>query len=754
MIPPIPDSKFIDKLPEGELNGPNIQEKDHQEAYEAEVKLFRRFEEIQEGCLIIHQLEFTHEQYSAFVDEHQCSKQQCKKGPKIHPCHKQKSEIEGECDFIVVGINYVAVFEVKGLQFRNKDEDMSKFEGCCQSAILQRKKMEVLIRSLNPSVTFFQFTVFPNISIHEMQEGSYLGNGTLLFADDLENLASVIDACEQFSSLSTLKRRSSIKCCLLGLWCIDQKGMWDVTSGDLTKCILDIDEKLRRALVTRKSVNAEKTKKTSGRGKEKAKRKQYPENPDMVEAPKFVKDSLNISRLTKPQLEAIESKEKFLWVEGPAGAGKTLIMYAKIIDLVLKEPPKKRILVILPGSKKDKAIRSHIKVLESKASCSIASFFYELEIDYHSTASLLRDIDKKAASAHKNLSEQLSETKSRIVLLAIYGSFCKSTMYNVIKEFDYVFVDDYQQIAGELANELITKGFFNAFPKNIISDVLYPVVANSATNITSLWVFSDKGQTCDYPLVCYKAVYKVLLENFKHIFAYKILLTDNLRNTYEISSVLSVIRKHYNMIDLSGERPGTNTLNIPQQKQGHFLRGTKPTIYLLREDRPPAWNLLRELLNRIGPDGSTSEREIVVTYHIEMASLDDKRCDDHTDNIREMLYLTLEKYDLENVWFSHISYCASAEWSATIHVQRYSPQYYLIDQNSYIIVDIQIDPPEWKSLATVSDRTIPFLYIALSRARVHSTVFIYGYQRGICKATDDLFDELRQRKDVCRVIDG
>ena len=145
MIPPIPDSKFIDKLPEGELEGPNIQEKDHQEAYEAEVKLFRIFEEIQEGCLIIHQLEFTHEQYSAFVDEHQCSKKQCKKGPEIHPCHKQSSEIEGECDFVVAGENFVAVFEVKGLHLQYTDEDLKKIEGCCQSAILQRKKMEVLI---------------------------------------------------------------------------------------------------------------------------------------------------------------------------------------------------------------------------------------------------------------------------------------------------------------------------------------------------------------------------------------------------------------------------------------------------------------------------------------------------------------------------------------------------------------------------------------------------------------------------------
>ena len=46
MIPPIPESKFIDKLPEGELDDDNLREKNHQESYEAEVRLYRCFEEI------------------------------------------------------------------------------------------------------------------------------------------------------------------------------------------------------------------------------------------------------------------------------------------------------------------------------------------------------------------------------------------------------------------------------------------------------------------------------------------------------------------------------------------------------------------------------------------------------------------------------------------------------------------------------------------------------------------------------------
>ena len=754
IIPPIPDSKFIDKLPDGKLKGPNIQEKDHQVAYEAEVKLFRRFEEIQEDCLIIHQLEFTHDQYSAFVNEHQCSKKQCKKRPKVHPCHKQSSEIEGECDFVVAGENFVAVFEVKGLHLQHTEEDERKFEGCCESAILQRDKMKVLIQSIDSAVMFFQFTVFPNIFIDEMQK-RYYDDGTLLFADDLENLVSIIDACEQFSSLSTLKRRSMIKCCLLGLWCIDQKGMWDVTSGDLTKCIKDIDEKLRRALVTRKSVDAEKTEKTSGRGKEKAKRKQYPENPEMVEAPKFVKDFLKLSCLTKPQLEAIESKERFLWIEGPAGTGKTTVMFGKMINIVLNEPPERRILVILSGIEHgNKALDHYIKVMGRITSYSVAPYFCDIMRDIILMGNRMKmsdvpDIFAKIKMAHESLSERLSKTEGRIVFLPFYGSFCGPEMYNVIVTFDYVFVDDYQKIAEEVGGHTLRVHFFFTL-QTIVQFGLVPVVEKSARNKTSLWVFSDIAQ-----LPCYQYtessfalgqalnLYRLL----KKVFASKILLKDNLRNTFEISAVLSVIRKHLNRINIP--LPLVRPLNLPQQKQGHFLRGTKPTIYLLKDDRHAAWRILKDELRKLRGSGSHLVNEnIAVTFGLlegnEMTCTDeiteDDRCVMDWLNTCRDLSRIVDEYesatgDSTKIARDHVCHCSSAEWSASIYIQSY------------------LNPQSIKFSNRVSDQAIPYLYMAVSRARVYSSLIIYGYQRGFYEDTDKLFDELRQRTDVCRVID-
>ena len=216
MFPPIPDSKFFDKLPKDSLEGVNIQEKEHQDAYVAEVELYRYFEETKGNHLVVHQLEYTHEQYSVFLPEHHCNTKKCKKGPEKHLCHKKPREIEGECDFVIMGDHYVAVFEVKGLSLQQTKEDNVKFEGCCDSAHAQRKRTKDFIKSIEPSVMIFEFTVFPNISKDEVEE-SYLRDETILFSNDLINLVSIVDSCEEWSSLGTVSVMDGSRCCLLGL---------------------------------------------------------------------------------------------------------------------------------------------------------------------------------------------------------------------------------------------------------------------------------------------------------------------------------------------------------------------------------------------------------------------------------------------------------------------------------------------------------------------------------------------------------
>ena len=314
MIPPVPDSKFFEKfLEEGELKGRVASYIELQDAYIAEVKVYRCFEELKRDVLVIHQIEYTHKQYSAFVPQHDCNKKRCNHEPEARSCHQPDKNIDGENDFVVIGPDFVAVFEVKGLEISdNIDCASDMIKGCCEDAARQRNRMVNLVKHLNSSIDVYQFTIFPNISRGEVDEG-YLSDTTLVFSEELENLTSWFDmnipsSVTDLDSINSTM--SSIKFSLLGLWCINKDNEWDTSDCSFPKCIIDIDTKVRGALVTERAVY--QFKENSCMKHKSKKRKVYPENPGIVEAPKLFEDYLNISCLTQDQLDVFYSEERFL----------------------------------------------------------------------------------------------------------------------------------------------------------------------------------------------------------------------------------------------------------------------------------------------------------------------------------------------------------------------------------------------------------------------------------------------------------
>ena len=723
MIPPIPDSKFIDKLPEGELEEQNIQEKVHQDSYEAEVRLYRSLEEMEGNFVVIHQLEFTHEQYSAFVGKHLCNRKLCKRGEEEHQCHKESKQIEGECDLVVLGDNFVAVFEVKGLQLQDTKNE-PKLQGCCESALSQRKRIKMLIQSIEPSVMIYEFTIFPNIAMSSVPK-FYLRDDSILFREDVEIIRSVINCCQELALFPTVTKSDGkkLRCCLLGLWCIDLEGHWNMEKCNLIWCIKDVDRKLKKALVTRKSVDSEKLKNSSKRGKNKAMKKKYPKNSEMVEAPKLFQDYLNISCLTQNQLDVFNSEERFLWIEGPAGAGKTVAMLGKIIDIVLNKPSKSRILIISLGEVFSPAINRHLQLLKRIATCSILRyiFFAKKKIPGFDLETTVR-----------SLSEELKRTTTRIVLLALLDVYAYSDIYNIITDnFDYVFLDDHHLLTDLLLNKAPDAIEINWDKENIISQGLLPLVKSSNQNNTSLWVFYDTAQASYNNIstdLFYYPKFKVLadlLDHFKSLFPLKALLSVNLRNTMEISSVLSLIRRHRKLMESSGVVPSI----LPEQKLGHVLRGPKIVIYILRDnDYARAKGILeRELLKFIESDYCLDKKDITVLPYADLDVLEDLCCS------------IMVRYGVRVM--SQLD-CMSAEWPAVICL--------------YGIPDpprVTLRLPDGSEKGTESGAITTNLYVALSRARVYSSVIFFNYTPNTNEDTDRLLFDLRQRRDICRIID-
>ena len=738
MMPPIPESKFIDKVPENvSLDSANAAEKEHQNGYVAEVIVYRSLELIKKNHLVIHQLEFTHEQYSAFVPNHQCKKTK-----------KQKREREGECDFVVVGENFVAVLEVKGLSFDNAEDDntkLKKFKGCCRSARTQRKRMNDLIKSIDSSVMIFEFTVFPNISMDELDQQYFdLCDESILFGDELEHLELITNYCETFSSRTPKQVMNKLCCSLLGLWCINQENRWELTDCCFSKCLTNIDQKVRRALVTRKAIDDLKRDEHQKRGKQKArgKVKKYPENPEMIDAPDLFKRFFNISCLTKEQLDLFNSNERFLWVEGPAGSGKTIACLGKIIDLAFNTPPVTRILLMLTGYFDSPSAEGYLKLLNGISPDITCK---ELMYDYNLPEA--GDVDDCLDEAIKSLTKQLSGTNSKIILLKIRKErvFAKG-LDSFIKRFEYVFVDDYQLLVDRINHDINLNLDF--FGMDIISLGLLPVVKNSNSNKTRIWILCDESQSqisrlntfyvCHHtitgtvPGIDPRKLLRTMIHNqceFKGYFMYsKIEFSTNLRNAYEISTVLSIIREHNEKIDYAG----AELVDWPQQKYGHFLRGAKPIIYLLRNHEPATWKgVLKAELDKLRHSEDSPFIETAILYSVS---------DEQTPN-DIMEYMCNLRGDFSWTGVFNLGNSMSAEWPAVIFICVYD-----------IHSDTVTLPDDIDREISISD-IISLLYIGISRARVYSAVILLDYIPKLCPYTDKLFDELRQRRDICTIID-
>ena len=205
-------------------------------------------------------------------------------------------------------------------------------------------------------------------------------------------------------------------------------------------------------------------------------------------------------------------------------------------------------------------------------------------------------------------------------------------------------------------------------------------------------------------------------------------LKINLRNTYEISAVLSIIRKHHESFDFAGT---LLTETWPEQQEGHYLRGTKPVFYLVKSSTIWSEILEQELTVLRGDDkNGLSNNDIAVICG-------------GKNFVHDTVNTVVERWNTVEDRITMLSTfgCASAEYAAVIFIYRYGTE----NRNIKL-------PNNRKKRITFTNLT-PRLYSSLSRARVYSSVILYDYEPNICEYDDNLLVELRNSNDVCRVIE-
>ena len=429
-------------------------------------------------------------------------------------------------------------------------------------------------------------------------------------------------------------------------------------------------------------------------------------------------------------------------MEGPAGSGKTIVMLGKIIDIVSNKDIEGRVLVMTAGPRTNPAlIRCHgiLDNISDDITCTVVEYSYN-EVGY-SFNEPIDPTDDVIAEAERNLLNQVSKAfKSRIVILAICRTRTltpdKTCLENIIESFSYVFVDDYQRLAEIRSYDI---ELVDDDQRNMLSVGLLPVIMNPSANDTNLWVFCDVGQSLNLNSPNGARMFLLMDKrnnphNFVAMFEVQKMFSVNLRNTHEISAVLSVIREHWETMEFTVHGL-KSTLglqeDIPHQKNGHFLRGFTPTIYLLRNDNPAAYLeiLDGELCKLRGSYSSLDNKDIAVLYKY------------FPDSEHEMELLNMHlNNDQIAVLAAHE--CMSAEWPAVVYLHNHR----VVGDRIYFALD-DFDKEIRCSF------TVPALYSALCRGRVYSTTIIYNYTPNTCKYTDILLSKLSKRKDVCRILD-
>ena len=743
MMPPIPESKFIDKLPDGiPLQGQNAAEKELQDGFETEVILYRCLERVNRDILVLHQVDYSHEQYSAFLPSHLCNKKNCRKNcrkdcPKDcsehpqqpHSCHNKLKNIEGECDFIVIGNYFVAVFEVKGLNLSSTSDDemiRKKFDGCCNDALRQRKRMVELITAIDPSVTVHEFTVLCNISRKEAA-GSY---DNLIFKDDLIDFAKWFD--DNIPSLPTSSddknaKIENLKAALLGLWCINIDNKWDVTKCSLTKCIKDIDEKLRQAHVTRRSIEESQLKLKKSSGKNKMKNKNYPENDMIREASYIFTEYLNVNCLTSHQQEMFESKNRLLWVDGPAGSGKTVVMIGKIIQLALDPVTtslNRKVILVLPDFVENTVEEYH------------QTFFNNLKKDLCEMISVI-DLEDPLP--------KVTQCASTIILLKtrfLGVDYLVNLLCSLTKSGGhYIFIDDlHLDIFAWWAAQSGPTTLVNPQSplKSNLIDMIYELAMSIYENQEDanswIWILCDLAQQDGHEMFHQTNVHSKQLNALKLIFEVKT-LSVNLRNTFDISSFLEGIRRYFE------KRPWYNLATewqsyLPKQQIGHFYRGTIPVIYLIDDDSDYTVVLADELRKLVGHESHLDISDIGLLYS--------DVCSDRFAKIRS-------ERNVGDMKKTSYSFTEKHRDTITKTVDR------LLEQDEIKgKIDVECNDNcrsmEWPAVVAViveKMKLIPALYLAVSRARVYCTIILVGrndYTMG------ELKKELEETPGTCRFV--
>ena len=697
MLPRAPQQTYVDLYPEDQPGCSFENDRNQQLNYEAEVIVYRALEKLIGGhFIVLHSFEYTHFQYHLGDFNH--VKRKCTE------CKKRATNREGECDFLVITPNYFVIMEVKNMGHIgnqsdpgcNKDQQSQALAKTFQKSLDQRKKMVEFVKRFYKRLTVLQFTVYPNFQKAFKKDFQLSRDklSSIIFKEDLEyfsdwwkdNVSDLVLDEPLHPEFRT--KHEDVRNLLLAIWCTD-KTICDKSKCSLGKCIVNINEQLRSGIFTFRS-----------------------NNPDVIPSPKIVKDFLGIDNLTKQQYDLINSNEKFLWINGPAGAGKTVVLLAKILQLALSSEDKKIVLFCETCYiDEDRTSPEYLDTPLKKAGVKHVSIFHT------------EMVDKPVDEVYRIIRGYLYD--NQVVIIIVRGLTAKSkdikcigniSLTKLIRLFQgkgiQVFFDDIQ-------------GAFSWEKVEEYTDLDYETFKAlfELSSSCHVWIACDTLQT---PLCIDDVEERLRLDSRLTGFVKDELsstqlvsLSKNLRNTSDLSRTLSIIREH---IIEPGHLVSTfrNDFAI-LQAPGHYIHGPKSIVHVLQKfDEKRLYDIFVKEFNELCFHNMIDNNDVGILY----------------TNTQDLVKINVDGILLsKDITPRLVMSTYSQEWPAVIVLQT--------------LVNDQL-----KTLSGGSEKVLvdlQFLYLAMSRARVKCTVIMFPLEGTILEENHRMCSLLDKLKDSVEV---
>ena len=460
---------------------------------------------------------------------------------------------------------------------------------------------------------------------------------------------------------------------LLAIWATE-KNFCGQSKCSLGKSTKEIDKSLKEGRITL----------------EPRKGKKRYQNPGFVNAPDIIKEYLGVQYLTAEQNNTFNSKERLVWINGPAGAGKSVVLCGKIIELAQQGEFENIVLLRFIGEGNNSEIYQRA--------------FDKAGVNY-GVLGVDSDLEGERCRDPADQVSILPETGCWIQVYNVpnYIGGTVELLYDLIdlliQDRCCLFIDDLHGIS------------YATDPpdwEEFLDRLLELAVSGN------VWVACDLAQA--YFMVnshffdLIGVVTKILSAS------QQIILSSNLRNTFDVAAMLQIIRERF-FKSFSDYRSDVLKMIIPPQIPGHFIHGPKPVIHILNKfNDEVVVPVLEETLERL-LDGNNSLDRSDIGVVCGSPYLGSEEPTD-IDEIVNKSCLNPDNAPRATISVCQFENSCSAEWPAVIVVHE---------------------------MGLLSDGDITKLYLALSCARVFCTAIVYPdedleYNHQL---TRELLDELR-----------